>query len=85
MFGWQEAKNIGHIVIKENIKFSQRVENYVIEAKLDGQFKEIAKGTVIGHKKIVKLENVVTDAIKIKFVETRGEPVISFVGIYSAR
>lgn len=85
LFGWKESKNIGHIVIKENIKFSQRVENYVIEAKLDGQFKEIAKGTVIGHKKIVKLENVVTDAVKIKFVETRGEPVISFVGIYSAK
>lgn len=84
-FSWSEPKNIGHIVIKENIKFSQRVERYVVEAKLDGEFCEISKGTVIGHKKIIPLTDVVTDSIRIRFIETRAQPVISFIGVYSAK
>ncbi len=83
-FTWADAKNISHIVMKENILFSQRVERYVVEAKTDGEYHEIAKGTVIGHKKIIPLKDVVTDSIRIKFIETRAQPVISFVGIYSA-
>ncbi len=82
-FTWEEAKEIGHIVIKENILYSQRVERYVVEAKTDGEYKEIARGTVIGHKKIIKTDGLVTDSVRIKFVETRAQPAISFVGIYS--
>lgn len=82
-FKWDEAKEIGHIVIKENILYSQRVERYVIEALIDGEYKEIARGTVIGHKKIIKTDGLVTDSVRIKFVETRAQPAISFVGIYS--
>ena len=82
-FTWDEAKEIGHVVIKENILYSQRVERYVIEALIDGEYKEIARGTVIGHKKIIKTDGLVTDSVRIKFVETRAQPAISFVGIYS--
>lgn len=82
-FMWKEAKEIGHIVIKENILYSQRVERYVIEALIDGEYKEIARGTVIGHKKIIKTDGLVTDSVRIKFIETRAQPAISFVGIYS--
>ncbi len=82
-FDWQEKKDIAHVVIKENILYSQRVERYTVEAKQDGEYREIARGTVIGHKKIIKLDGVVTDSIRIRFTETRACPAISFVGIYT--
>lgn len=80
-FEWSNPQNIGNIVIKENIPTGQRVEEFVIEARESGAWKETFRGTVIGHKRIVRL-NKRTDGIKIRFIQSRCEPQISFVGIY---
>lgn len=82
-FKWNTPKSVKHIVIKENITLSQRVERFVVEALIDGESKVIYSGTVIGHKKIIALDNVITDTVKITFTHTRANPAISFIGIYA--
>ncbi len=78
-----EACDVTHVVIKEHIPMSQRVEAYVIEALLsDGTWQEIGKGTTIGRKRIVKFDAVKTDTIRIRITDSRVCPVLSFVGIY---
>lgn len=78
-----ESKPVTHVVIKEGIPFSQRVEKYVIEAKMaNGNYVEIHSGTTIGYKKIVKFDPVKTDEIRIRILDSRVAPVISFVGVY---
>jgi len=81
---WNETVSIGNIVIKENIRSSQRVESFILEARIDGVFKEIYSGTVIGYKRIIPLKSLNTDRIRIKITDSRTEPAISFVGIYKA-
>lgn len=81
-FSWQEQKNVTHVVIKENINLSQRIERFRVEASLNGTNTEIYSGTVIGHKKIIPTGGIICDRIKISFTETRGNPCISFIGIY---
>lgn len=82
-FKWDTSKNIKHIVIKENITLSQRVEKFVVEAVVDNEPKAVYSGTVIGHKKIIALDGVNTDTLKITFTQTRADPAISFIGIYA--
>ncbi len=80
-FEWSKPEEVGNIVIKENIPTGQRVEEFVIETKCGEEYKEAFRGTVIGHKRIVRL-NDRADGIRIRFTKSRCEPMISFIGIY---
>ena len=78
-----EAASVTHVVIKEHIPMSQRVEQYVIEVKLsDGTWQEVNRGTTVGYQKIAKFDAVVTDEIRIRITDSRVCPVLSFVGVY---
>ena len=79
---WKEPVCLGNIVIKENILCGQRVEAFTIEVKTDGEYRKIYSGTVIGYKRIVPLNNVITDSVRISITDSRTEPTISFLGIY---
>jgi alpha-L-fucosidase len=81
---WEAKQTIGHIVLKENILCSQRIEHFTIEALLDGEYKTIYEGTVVGYKRIVKLNSVETDKIRIHITDARVAPTLSFLGIYKA-
>ena len=61
---------------------SQRVESFTVSVSENGSFREVYEGTVIGYKRIVPLNDVVTDSLKIKITDSRISPVISFIGIY---
>lgn len=78
-----EAKEISHVVIKEHIPMSQRVEAYAIDVKEpDGSYREIAHGTTIGYQKIERFAPVNTDEVRIRITDSRVCPVLSFVGLY---
>jgi alpha-L-fucosidase len=75
--------DVSHVVIKEHIPLSQRVESYAIDVKLaDGSYSEIASGTTIGYQKIERFAPVATDEIRIRIIDSRVCPVLSFVGVY---
>ena len=78
----KEKQIIGHMILKENILCSQRVEKFRIEAALDDCFQTVYEGTVIGYKKIVPLVPVHTDKIRIHILDTRVAPTLSFIGVY---
>ena len=59
VFEWEDVVNIGHIVLKENIRCSQRVESFAVDVFEDEKFKEVYSNTVIGYKRIVNLKLVV--------------------------
>ena len=79
---WKENQIIKHIIMKENIMFSQRIESFIIEAVQDGEYKTIYKGTVVGYKRIVLLNTVKTDKIRIHILDSRVAPTLSFIGVY---
>ena len=78
-----EKRKVSHVVIKEHIPMSQRVEAFLIEAKdTAGRYHEVFAGTTIGYKKIARFDAVFTDEIRIKITDSRVCPVLSFIGIY---
>lgn len=79
---WDRPVIIGHIVLKENILKSQRVERFDIEAKINGGFERVYENTVIGYKRIVRLDNIDTDCIRVRITDSRTEPTLAFIGIY---
>ena len=79
---WQQPQCIHRVVLKEQILLSQRVERYAIDAWADGAWREVARGTVIGYKRIVVLGGVRTDALRIRILEARVAPTVKFIGVY---
>lgn len=79
---FNEIKNIKHIVLKEEISLSQRIEKFCILAKINGSMQKIFDGTIIGSRKICKIENVETNYLEIKILESRVCPTLNFLGIY---
>ena len=77
-----ETKTVTHVVIKECIPYSQRIEKFAVDAKVGGEWVTVTSGTTIGYKKIAKFDAVETDEIRIRILDSRVCPIISFVGIY---
>lgn len=80
----KKEEALGYIVIKENILKSQRIESFAIDIREDGEFREIYTGTTVGYKRIVPLEGIRTDCVRIRITDSRVSPVISFIGVYRA-
>ena len=79
----KEAKQVSHVVIKEHIPMSQRIESFVIEVKeTDGNYREVFSGTTVGYKKIARFDSVLTDEVRVRITDSRVCPILSFIGVY---
>ena len=78
--------DIHRVVLKENIKKSQRIEAFRILTVHDGSEKCIFEGTVVGYKKIALLDEIKTkELIKelvIEIIDSRVAPTLSYIGIF---
>ncbi|MFI2741174.1 alpha-L-fucosidase [Zhouia sp. PK063] len=81
-FKYAELQNITFVRIQEYIKLGQRIKKFHIEAKQGDDWKTVAKGTTIGYQRILKLDNVVTNELKIVFDDALASLVISNINIY---
>ncbi len=70
------------VELKEYIAKGQRVESFVVEAMIDGKWNEIAIGTTIGYKRLLRFAPVISDRIRIIFKEARHHALISALGLY---
>ncbi len=80
---FESAVNITAITLRENLAFSQRVEEFEIYASKGKDFSKIYSGTVIGSKKIVRFRKPVK-ATELLIVPTvsRGNPVLKDIRVY---
>ena len=69
-------------LISEDISKGQRVESFTIEALSDGGWKQIAEGTTIGYKRLLRFEPVKAEKIRVKVTSTRNTANISATGLY---
>lgn len=79
---FKEPHEINHVVIKEDIRFSQRVEEFEILAQIDGNLEKLYEKTTIGSRRICKFDTVSTNKIIIKIKKSRSNPVLKYIGIY---
>lgn len=71
-------------MIQEYIPKGQRVEAYSIEAWDGKEWKEIAKGTTIGHKKLDRFDDVIASKIRLNINQSQYQPQIRSFGLFKA-
>lgn len=80
-----QAASMNAVVLKETISLGQRVGAFTLEARVDGEWKQVAEGTTIGHKRILSFPEVKADALRLKVTKSKDCPVLSFMGAYLAQ
>ncbi|HLN74367.1 MAG TPA: alpha-L-fucosidase [Prolixibacteraceae bacterium] len=76
--------NFNRLLVQEYIRLGQRVKAFTIEAFVDGNWKEVAKATTIGYKRILRFPSVKATKVRLTITDSKNCPVISNIGIYNA-
>ncbi|HAH22219.1 MAG TPA: alpha-L-fucosidase, partial [Prolixibacteraceae bacterium] len=71
-------------LVQEYIPLGQRVKGFTVEALVDGSWKEVAKATTIGYKRILRFPSVKATEVRFSITDSKSCPVISNIGIYNA-
>jgi len=70
------------ISLREFLPLGQRVEAFAIDQWSDGAWKEFAKGTSIGNRKLLRVAPVTTEKIRLRITQSPVCPAISELGVY---
>lgn len=74
---------INRFLIQEAVAtHGERVEQHTLEAYIDGAWKEIAHGTNIGYKRILRFPQVTTNKLRVRFPQVRFTPAISNISAH---
>ena len=76
-------KSFSKIVIQENIQEGDRVRSFVIEVRINDQWKAIKEGSCIGHKYIGLLDTPLkATAVRLIIKEATSAPMIKTFALY---
>lgn len=66
---------IGTVDLAEEISVGQRVAGYIVEARVGGAWRVIARGTTIGYRRLHQVEPVVANAVRLRVNDTIATPL----------
>ena len=76
-----QKKLVSYILIQEYIKLGQRVKSFTVEIEKDGNWQQIASGTTIGYKRILRTDPVEAQKVRIMIKDSKACPLISNVEV----
>ena len=80
---WPSPVTFRRVVLREQLRLSQRVERFALDARTEDGWRQIAAGSVIGSKRIVTLpEPITTDGLRLRVTDARVAPTLRFIGVY---
>jgi alpha-L-fucosidase len=77
-----ERRRFNIAMIQEHIAAGQRIESHAVDAWIDGQWKEIAKATTVGYKRLLRFPSVTTDRVRLRILSARVAPTVSNFGLF---
>ena len=79
---WPEDVQPRRMVLRENLRLSQRIERFSVEARIGGAWQTVSRGTTVGHKKIVPLTLPPVRELALCIEDARVCPTLAFMGVY---
>ncbi len=75
-------KTFDVLMLQEHIKIGQRIEEFELEYWDGENWREAAKGTTVGYKRLLQFEPITTDKVKLKITASRLNPTLQSFGLY---
>ncbi|MDP4209048.1 MAG: alpha-L-fucosidase [Bacteroidota bacterium] len=82
MIDLKKEQTIKYVVLHEYLKLGQRVKAFNIEVKKGNDWIKVANETTIGYKRIIKINPVQTDKIRVNITASRGCLTISEIEVF---
>ena len=79
-----QIQSINRFMAQEHIALGQRVKAFTLEAKTEKDWELIHNGTTIGAKRILRFDDVDTDALRFTITDAKASPTISRIGVFHA-
>lgn len=77
------SKTFNVIRLRENIKLGQRIRSFLVEAWIDGAWKQIGSGTSIGANRLIRLlQNVTTTRVRLSITGAVACVALSDFGLF---
>jgi alpha-L-fucosidase len=83
-FALPESVSFDRIQLQEPIRYGQRVSSFRVEAWRGDDWEVLARGTTIGHKRILRIEETTVDRIRVVIEEANNAPALNELGLFKA-
>ena len=70
------------LVVQEDIRYGQNVKKFYLQAKENGEWKNLISASTIGQKRIVYFQKTTAKELRIVFDEAFAKPIIAKVELY---
>lgn len=77
-------ETINTVLLQEDIRKGQRVEEFTVEGWIDGEWVTLAEGTTIGYKRLLRFNDAAPTHVRVNIINTRDIANIAKVGAYYA-
>jgi len=81
-FGGEVTFNV--VSASEFIKLGQRIKSFTVEAFQAGAWKQVAKGTTVGYKRMFRIPDTKASKIRIRILDSFECPMLHSVNVYHA-
>jgi alpha-L-fucosidase len=69
-------------ILMEDIREGERVKGFVLEGLVNGEWKQLAAGPLIGHKRIIELAPLEVRAVRVRVTAATATPLIRKLAVY---
>ncbi len=81
---FDQMQEVNRFVVQEYIALGQRVKSFTLEGEINGTWEEIASGTTIGYKRILRFDPVEVSSLRLTIKDAKARPLISNIEAYRA-
>ncbi len=79
---WIDQVTLDRVQLREPIHLGQRIESVKVEARVAGAYREVATATTVGNRRVIRMEPVETDSLRVTVGSTLGPPALRRIGVH---
>jgi len=72
------------VMLQEPIRLGQRIAAFTVEARVAGKWLPIARGTTVGHKRLLRTSGIEADRVRVSVDSAIARPALSRIGLFEA-
>ncbi|HEY3333026.1 MAG TPA: alpha-L-fucosidase [Capsulimonadaceae bacterium] len=73
---------VDHVILQEDISGGHRIREYVVESNAEYGWREIARGSAVGHKRIEYFPPIEATNLRVRVTQCVGTPIVSAFAAY---
>lgn len=70
------------VMLQEHLQSGQRIESFNIQIFQRGKWTQVAKGTTVGYRRLIKFITKNSDKIRIEITGSRFAPTLAEIGVF---